>query len=39
MGLVKRNGERKVLLLDGAARQPKKWGRVELEWIINNYKQ
>lgn len=38
MGLVLRYGEHKVILLQSAAKRPKKWSRAELEWIINNYR-
>jgi hypothetical protein len=37
-GLVKKYGEEKVLMLEAKARQTKKWSRVELEAIINEYK-
>lgn len=38
-GLVKRYGEQKVLMLETVARHLKKWSRVELEAIIQHYKQ
>lgn len=37
-GLIKRYGQDKVDLLDSAARHKKTYSRVELEWIILNYK-
>lgn len=37
-GLVKKYGEEKVLMLEAKARQTKKWSRVELEAIIQVYK-
>ena len=36
-GLIRRNGQDKVDLLDSAARQRKKWTEVELTFIINHY--
>jgi hypothetical protein len=39
-GLIKRHGEQKVLLLESSARRKAhKWSRVELEAIIQLYKQ
>lgn len=37
-GLVKRYGEEKVLMLENAPKKVKKWSRIELDWIIINYK-
>lgn len=37
-GLVNKYGENKVLLLEGTAHKVKKWTRLELDWIISNYK-
>jgi hypothetical protein len=40
IGLVKKYGEQKVLLLEASARRAvKKWSRTELEAIIQHYKQ
>lgn len=36
-GLIRRYGEKKVLLLDSAARAKKKWTKTELELIIKTY--
>ena len=38
-GLLKRYGEDKVLMLDSAARQTKKWTELELLMIIQMYKK
>lgn len=38
-GLINRYGEQKVLLLESSARHAvKKWSKIELQWIIENYK-
>jgi hypothetical protein len=37
-GLVKRIGDKNILLLDAGCRNIKKWNQIELKWIIQNYK-
>jgi hypothetical protein len=38
-GLIAKYGENKVNLLENYGSRVKKWSRLELEWICQNYKQ